>query len=107
MPKKLGFMVAILLLAFCLRLFRLEARETWHNETFAVPCAEKGLGSIFYGSVTPIESAPAVHPLLYYLFLHHWMSPGQSPFIVCFPSMVFSLLSIGLRGQRFPRWRVE
>jgi len=106
--NKLSLLIFILLLlALALRLFRLEAREVWHDEAFAVPRAEKGLESIFHGTITPIEGAPAVHPLLFCFFLRHWMSLGQGPFIVGFPSMVFSLLSIGLCGQRFPRWRVE
>lgn len=97
MPKKLGFMVAILLLAFCLRLFRLDEREMWYDEAFAVLYAEKEIGAIIYGTATPIEGAAAdIHPLLYYFFLHHWMSFGQAPVIVRFPSVVFGLLSVCL-----------
>jgi len=97
MPKKLGFMVAILLLAFCLRLFRLDEREIWYDEAFAVLYAEKDLGAILYGTVTTVEGAAAdIHPLLYYFFLHHWMSFGQGPVMVRFPSVVFGMLSVCL-----------
>lgn len=84
-------------LAFALRLFRLEEREIWYDEAFAVLYAEKEVGAIIYGTITPIEGAAAdIHPLLYYFFLHGWMGLGQSPFIVRFPSVIFGLLSICL-----------
>jgi mannosyltransferase len=95
--KRLSLLILILLLGCALRFFRLEEREMWYDEAFAVLYAEKGLGAIIYGTITPIEGAAAdIHPLLYYFFLHNWMGFGQSPFIVRFPSVVFGLLSICL-----------
>jgi mannosyltransferase len=95
--RKLGFLLALLLLAFALRLFRLEEREIWYDEAFAVLYAEKEIGAIIYGTITPVEGAAAdIHPLLYYLFLHGWTGLGQSPVIVRFPSVIFGLLSVCL-----------
>jgi mannosyltransferase len=90
-------LVLVLLVAFGLRLYSLSDKEMWYDEAFAVLYAEKGLASIVYGTVTPVEGAAAdIHPLLYYFFLHSWMGIGQNPFIVRFPSVVFGLVSICL-----------
>jgi 4-amino-4-deoxy-L-arabinose transferase-like glycosyltransferase len=95
--RKRGLLILILLLAFALRLVRLEEREMWYDEAFAVLYAEKDMEAIIYGTVTAVEGAAAdIHPLLYYFFLHHWMSLGQSPFVVRFPSVIFGLLTICL-----------
>ncbi len=98
-------LVAILLLALVLRLIKLGSRNLWYDEAFAVLYAEKSFSAILYGTITPVEGAAAdVHPLLYYFFLHLWMSLfGQSPFIVRLPSVIFGLASIVLAfsiGQR-------
>lgn len=97
MRKELKLLIAMLLLASALRLFRLEEREIWYDEAFAVLYAEKDIGDIIYGTIAPVEGAAAdIHPLLYYFFLHGWMGLGQSPFIVRFPSVIFGLLSVCL-----------
>jgi mannosyltransferase len=95
--KRSSLLILILLLGFSLRLVRLDAREMWYDEAFAVLYAEKDLGSIVQGTVTPVEGAAAdIHPLLYYFFLHGWMRIGQSPFVVRFPSVAFGVLSVCL-----------
>ncbi len=95
--RKRCLLILILLLAFALRLVRLEEREMWYDEAFAVLYAEKDIEAIIYGTVTPVEGAAAdIHPLLYYFFLHRWMSLGQNPFVVRFPSVIFGLLTICL-----------
>jgi uncharacterized membrane protein len=95
--RKTWALILILILAFTLRLFHLAEKEIWYDEAFAVLYAEKGLASIIYGTVTPVEGAAAdIHPLLYYFFLHGWMGLGQSPFVVRFSSVTFGLLSLCL-----------
>jgi mannosyltransferase len=90
-------LLLILMLGFGLRLFRLDEREVWYDEAFAVLYAEKEPAAIVYGTISPAQGAAAdIHPLLYYFFLHGWMSLGQSPFVVRFPSVVFGLLTVGL-----------
>jgi len=106
--KEVAALLAILLLGFALRLVRLEDREIWYDEAFAVLYAEKEIPAIVSGTITPVQGAAAdIHPLLYYFFLHNWMSLGQSPFVVRFPSIVFGLLSIclvfGLGRELFTR----
>jgi mannosyltransferase len=95
--SKPWLLVLILLLAFSIRLVRLEDKEMWYDEAFAVLYAEKEPGSIVYGTATSVEGAAAdIHPLLYYFFLHGWMGLGESPFVVRFSSVVFGLLSLCL-----------
>jgi mannosyltransferase len=95
--RKRGLLISILLLAFALRLVRLEDREMWYDEAFAVLYAEKDIEAIIYGTITPVKGAAAdIHPLLYYFFLHGWRSLGQSAFVVRFPSVIFGLLTICL-----------
>jgi len=95
--KSSSLVILILLLGFSLRLVRLDAREMWYDEAFAVLYAEKDLGSIAQGTVTSVGGASAdIHPLLYYFFLHGWLELGPSPFVARFPSVVFGVLSICL-----------
>lgn len=95
--RRVWLLVLILLMGFGLRLYRLADKEMWYDEAFAVLYAEKELGSIVHGTVTPVEGAAAdIHPLMYYFFLHGWMSIGQAPFIVRFPSVVLGLLAVCL-----------
>ena len=95
--RRIWLLVLILLAGFGLRLYRLADKEMWYDEAFAVLYAEKELGSIVHGTVTPVEGAAAdIHPLMYYFFLHGWMRIGQDPLVVRFPSVVFGLLAICL-----------
>jgi mannosyltransferase len=97
LAHKRYLLLLTLLLAFALRLFHLERREIWYDEAFAALYAEKDLGSLVYGTVTPVQGAAAdIHPLLYYFFLHGWMRIGQSPFVLRFPSVVFGILAVPL-----------
>jgi len=94
---RLWLPVLVLLMGFSLRLLRLEDREMWYDEAFAVLYAEKQPEAIIYGTITPVEGAASdIHPVLYYFFLHGWMELGRSPFVVRFPSVVFGLLSLCL-----------
>jgi mannosyltransferase len=90
-------LVFVLLLAFALRLFYLTDKEIWYDEAFAALYAGRDLGSIVYGTITPVQGAAAdIHPLLYYFFLHGWMQIGQSPFVLRFPSVAFGMLAVAL-----------
>ncbi len=87
----------ILLLAAILRLLAL-ARPLWYDEAFAVLFAEKGLGPMLYGTLTPVNGGAAdIHPLLYYLTLDGWMKLfGESPAAVRALSVVFSVATVGV-----------
>lgn len=91
-------LLAIVLVAAGLRLVNLNGRPLWYDEAFAVLYAEKPLGAILYGTITPVDGAAAdVHPLLYYFLLHFWMAVmGQSPFAVRLPSVLLGVATIPL-----------
>ncbi|MCA9936966.1 MAG: glycosyltransferase family 39 protein, partial [Anaerolineales bacterium] len=67
--------VAVLLLAFGLRLHRLEAQSFWNDEGNSARLSERPLHAIIEGT------ASDVHPPLYYLILHGWRQlVGESEF---------------------------
>ena len=94
----LRLMVLILLLAFALRLLNLGGRTLWYDEAFAVLFAETGLGSMLYGTLTPVAGGAAdIHPLLYYTTLNGWMRVfGQSPEMVRLYSVLIGLLTVAV-----------
>lgn len=91
-------LVLILLLAFGLRLVNLGGRALWYDEAFAVLFAEKGLGAMIYGTLTPVEGGAAdIHPLFYYTVLNGWMYVfGQSPEMVRLLSVFAGLLTVAV-----------
>lgn len=94
----LGWLALILLVAAGLRLINLNGRALWYDEAFAVLYAEKPLGAILHGTLTPVGGAAAdVHPLLYYFSLHFWMqAAGQSPLAVRLPSVLLGVATVAL-----------
>lgn len=88
----------IVLLALVLRIGGPLSRSLWYDEAFAVLFAEKGLGPMLYGTLTPVSGGAAdVHPLLYYLTLDGWMQVfGESPLAVRGLSVVFGVATIGV-----------
>ncbi len=90
--------ILILLVAFGLRLVNLGGRALWYDEAFAVLFAEKGLGAMLYGTLTPVEGgASDIHPLLYYTSLNGWMSVfGQEPEMVRLFSVFAGLLTVAV-----------
>lgn len=91
-------MVAILLLAFTLRIVNLNDRALWYDEAFAVLYAEKPFETMLHGTVTQVEGAAAdVHPLFFYTILHFWMElVGQSPVAVRFLSVLLGTATVGM-----------
>ncbi len=94
----LRWLALILLVAFGLRLVNLGGRALWYDEAFAVLFAEKGLGAMLYGTLTPVEGGAAdIHPLLYYTVLNGWMRLfGQSPEMVRLLSVFTGLLTVAV-----------
>jgi mannosyltransferase len=69
----LSLLIAILLLAFGLRLYRIGAQSLWNDEGTSVALAARDLATITRGAANDI------HPPLYYYLLHFWMALfGQS-----------------------------
>lgn len=91
-------LIAMLLIAFALRLYRLDYQELRGDEVFG-----------YFFSVRPLaELVPATlelrepHPIASYALQHEWLQwlgdsgPGHSEFALRFPSAWFGLLSVAL-----------
>ncbi len=83
--------VAILLLAFALRLYRLADSNIWWDEGWSVWLARQDLWSI------ALRTAADEHPPLHYLTLHFWNAiAGESAFAVRFSSLALGTLTVAL-----------
>ncbi len=88
--QRLG-LVAILLLAFVLRIYRLGIDSLWYDETVSALLASKTLATMW------AHTAGDIHPPLYYGLLHLWMSLTGSPeFTLAFMSLWFGMATIPL-----------
>jgi uncharacterized membrane protein len=82
-------LLAIVLLAFTLRAYRLGHQSLWDDEAKSVWVSSWSVTEIL------IEQSQHEHPPLHYLLLHDWMPlAGQSEFSVRFVSLFFGLLSV-------------
>ena len=100
--RRLSPVVLVLLLAFGLRIARLQARPLWYDEAFALLYASSSPAQMVHGTLTPVEGAGAadVHPLLYYFLLHGWMGlVGRSPLAMRFLSVGLGTLTVALLGR--------
>lgn len=87
----LWVLVAILLLAFGLRLYRLGAESLWYDETVSVHLAGKSVPALV------AHTAGDIHPPGYYLLLNAWLRlAGSSEFAVAFPSLFLGMLLVAL-----------
>ena len=83
--------VAILLLAFALRLYRLADSNIWWDEGWSVWLARQDLWSI------ALRTAADEHPPLHYFLLHFWdIIVGESAFAVRFSSLALGTLTVAL-----------
>jgi 4-amino-4-deoxy-L-arabinose transferase-like glycosyltransferase len=82
-------LLAIILLAFALRVYRLDHQSLWDDEAKSVWVSSWSVTEIL------IEQSQHEHPPLHYLLLHFWMPlAGESEFSVRFVSLFFGLLSV-------------
>jgi len=76
-----------LLVAFALRVYRLDAQSLWNDEGTSIALASLNLDAIINGA------ARDIHPPLYYLLLHFWMQlAGVSEFAARFLSVIAGVL---------------
>jgi hypothetical protein len=86
----LVFPCLIILIAFGLRLYRLDGQSLWFDEGFALHLASHSLPQI-------IEKNPVGWLPLHSVALHFWLQlVGQSPFTVRFFSLFFGVLVVAL-----------
>ncbi|MGE5602330.1 MAG: glycosyltransferase family 39 protein [Nitrososphaerales archaeon] len=97
--------LAILLLAFALRAYRLGAQSLWYDEAVSAQVAAKGLAELTRWTANDIQ------PPLYYYLLSGWTRlAGHSEWAVRFPSVAFGLLGVALLwavGRRIFSGRVR
>jgi mannosyltransferase len=95
--------LAILLLAFALRVYRLEAQSLWYDEAVSAQVAAKGLAELTRWTANDIQ------PPLYYYLLSGWTRvAGHSEWALRFSSVAFGLLGVALLwtlGRRVFRGR--
>jgi len=84
-------LLAIILLAFVLRVYRLGYQSLWDDEAWSLFLARNDVIGI------ALKAAADVHPPLYYYLLHFWMLlAGNSEFSARFPSLFFGVLFVAL-----------
>jgi len=91
-------LVFLLLLAFTVRLYRLDGQSIWSDEGLSLHRASQSVAFILSNQIVT-QGVPSQdpHPPLYFLVLHGFMlGAGRSEFAVKFLSVVFSLLIIPL-----------
>lgn len=87
----LAVLVIICLIAFVLRVFRLDYQSLWYDEAFSVYLANFDLAQI------TARTAADIQPPLYYYLLHFWIAlAGDSEFALRFLSLAFGGLTIPL-----------
>ena len=85
-------LAAILLAAFALRIFRLDAQGLWTDEAWSHWITSLGPRGILDYSLQPFQ-----HPPVYYYLLAGWMGfAGDSEFSMRFLSLCFSMLCVAL-----------
>lgn len=103
-PKFIVISVLLLVLAFALRLYRLDGQSIWWDEGHSILMAS--------APVAEIATQPGmdVHPPGFFTLLHGWTAlVGRSEFALRYLSVCFSLLSVALLirfGRRLGGWRV-
>lgn len=83
-----GFLVA-LWGAFALRVYALDAQSLWNDEGTSVALASLSIEAIINGA------ARDIHPPLYYLLLHFWMSfVGTTEYAIRFLSVIAGVITV-------------
>jgi hypothetical protein len=94
-------LLAIILLAFVLRIYTLGQGPLWFDEALSGVIAGKG----WEGILAHTASTPFEHPPLYYMALHVWMSlAGSSAFSLRFFSLFWGVLLIPLLFRFIKPW---
>jgi uncharacterized membrane protein len=82
---------AILVLAFGLRLFRLDYRSVWYDESFSIILARQDFATLLSGT------AHDYHPPLFYLLLSLWMKIfGAGIFATRFLSVLLGVAAVAM-----------
>jgi len=83
-----GVLLTLLLLVWALGLLLLDAKSLWLDEANGLRVTHLGLTALWAGQTEQY------HPPLFYWLLGQWMALGNGEFLLRFPSVVFSTLSV-------------
>lgn len=83
-------LLAMLVLGFFLRVYRLGEQSLWYDEAFSFLLAQRDTVGVIQGATKDTL------PPLYLLFMHGWSLLGSADFFLRFPSVVFGLLGVAL-----------
>jgi hypothetical protein len=85
---RLIFLIALLLLAFALRVYRLDGQPIWGDEAFGIQTARYPLARILMGGTD-------THPPLYNILLHLWQqAAGPSIFSTRYLSLMWGMILV-------------
>ena len=95
----LVLLVALLLAAFTLRIFRLDAQSIWWDEGISLHLATSSLSEIM------ANRAANTHPPLYFILLKGWVAlVGATPFAARYSSVMAGLLQVTAVYAATRRW---
>ena len=84
-------LLVILLLAFALRVYRLDGQSLWYDEAVTAHVASQGISELTRWTADDIQ------PPLYYYVVAGWTRlAGRGEWALRFPSVCFSLLTVAL-----------
>jgi len=90
-PEHYRWILPILLLACLLRIAYLDAQSLWWDEAFSFSMSVADLPSLLANAVRY-----RVHPPLYYLLMHFWLSLGHSEFLLRIFSVFCGTMSVAI-----------
>ena len=90
-PSHYRWMIAILLLAFLLRIPYLDRQSLWWDEAFSFSVSVADLPTLLESTVHD-----RVHPPLYYTLMHFWLALGHDELLLRFFSVLFGVISVSI-----------
>jgi mannosyltransferase len=96
-----ALLLALVLLAFALRVYRLEAQNLWFDEGLSIHSVLLSTSAWWQERYRAEGAHPqSVHPPLYTLLLRLWAAPvGLDPFALRYPSVLAGVLSVPLLAR--------
>ena len=89
--RNYGVLLVILLLAFALRVYRLDGQSLWYDEAVTAKVASQGIGELTRWTADDIQ------PPLYYYAVAGWTRlAGRGEWVLRFPSVFFGMLTVPL-----------
>ena len=83
--------IAIIILAFALRVYRLDHQSIWYDEGLSAYFAEQGLEDML------AEISTSDHPPLYFIALHLWIRiAGRGEFSIRYLSLAWGVVAVSL-----------